>query len=142
MSGTSTFMLTLAVPSRSSTARLSAEATRWASGNENRFELEIHGTEGGVRCGHGDTGTYVRLHRAGARSATEWREVRQKARYPGTWARLVRAIERGEDPEPDIARGAEIQSFLDACERSAASGGWVAPRRLDVRSDAASEAAS
>ncbi len=114
-------------------ALASAESTRWASGSENRFELEIYGTEGGVRCGHGDTGTYVRLHRAGARGATEWREVRQRARYPGTWQRLLRAIERGEDPEPDIARGAEIQALLHACERSAASGRWVAPPRLASR---------
>jgi hypothetical protein len=43
---------------------------------------------------------------------------------PTIYQRFVRAIQTGEKAQPDLLRGAQIQAYLDACERSAQSGRW------------------
>ena len=43
---------------------------------------------------------------------------------PSIYERFVTAIKSGRADQPDVLRGAEIQSYLDACQRSASSGKW------------------
>ena len=43
---------------------------------------------------------------------------------PNNYQRFIRAIQTGKPDQPDIIRGAQIQAYLDACERSAKSGQW------------------
>ena len=47
--------------------------------------------------------------------------IREFKPAPNVWERFVRAVRKGEPEAPDIGRGAQVQSLLDACERSAAS---------------------
>jgi len=107
-----------------------SETTRWATGYGNHIELEIHGTHGAIACGHAQHGPWVRLYRSSGRKAREWVDAPRRKRYPDNWQRFITAIKRRSDVEPDILRGAQIQSLLDACERSAASGEWVKPRTI------------
>ena len=50
---------------------------------------------------------------------------------PSNFERFIRAIQSGKPDQPDILRGAKIQAYLDACERSAQSGNWEAVESLD-----------
>ena len=37
---------------------------------------------------------------------------------------LNKSIKTGKQDQPDIVRGAQVQAYLDACERSAETGNW------------------
>jgi len=106
-----------------------AETSRWATGCQNEVDLAVHGTGGAVILGHSNPAEpwlrHCRLNRSGVAT---WKD-RVLPRHVDNWRRLVRAIRRGEPEQPDLYRGAEIQSLLDACERSAASGKWERPRK-------------
>ena len=103
--------------------------SRWATGHANHPRLE------------------VRLHRCWARSwfdldrsydaldtclgkdraSAKWK-TQQLAPAPSIYQRFVRAIQTGAPDQPDLLRGAQIQAYLDACERYA-SGRWEKGRQ-------------
>lgn len=103
------------------------QATRWATGHINHLRVEVHGSEGALRFDLDES--YERLQTCLGRDVRKgvWKS-REFKPAPNVWERFVRAVRKGEPEAPDIGRGAQVQSLLDACERSAASGAWEAPR--------------
>ncbi|MEM9295196.1 MAG: hypothetical protein AAGA57_05280, partial [Planctomycetota bacterium] len=59
-------------------------------------------------------------HKAGKLS--DWKVLELKP-TPSIYQRFIKSIKTGVNDAPDILRGAEVQAYLDACERSAADGG-------------------
>ena len=102
------------------------QATRWATGHINHLRVEVHGTEGALRFDLDES--YERLSTCLGRDVKKgtWKS-RDFPVAPNVWERFARAVKRGRAEAPDIARGARVQSLLDACERSAASGAWEQP---------------
>jgi predicted dehydrogenase len=102
------------------------QATRWATGHINHLRVEVHGTEGALRFDLDES--YERLHTCLGRDVKKgvWKS-REFPVAPNVWERFCRAVKRGQAEAPDIARGAQVQALLDACERSAASGAWERP---------------
>ena len=103
------------------------QATRWATGHINHLRVELHGSEGALRFDLDDS--YERLHSCLGRDVKKgvWKS-REFKPAPNVWERFCRAVRTGRAEAPDIARGAQVQAMLDACERSAASGAWEAAR--------------
>lgn len=102
------------------------QATRWATGHINHLRVEVHGTEGALRFDLDES--YERLHTCLGRDVKKgaWKS-RDFPVAPNVWERFCRAVKRGQSEAPDIARGAQVQALLDACERSAANGSWERP---------------
>lgn len=111
--------------------------SRWAAGHRNHLRLEAHGTKGALRFDLLDSDDAKANDRAYRRLETCLGEAMNSASWSGedldptptNYERFVRAIESGELEQPDIERGAQIQAYLDACERSAKSGKWEKVRR-------------
>ncbi|MCE9614371.1 MAG: Gfo/Idh/MocA family oxidoreductase [Lentisphaerae bacterium] len=96
--------------------------TRWATGHANTVALAVHGTEGALRINLDDGYDKLNLCLGKNRHATKW-ETRLIKPTPNNYQRLINAIRSGKPEQADLMRGAQIQAYLDACERSAASGG-------------------
>ncbi|HEX3777601.1 MAG TPA: Gfo/Idh/MocA family oxidoreductase [Polyangiaceae bacterium] len=103
--------------------------SRWATGHANHLRLEVHGTLGALRFDLDRSYDELELCLGKDRNKAIWQTKKQKP-APSMWQRFVRAIKRGEPEQPDLLRGAEIQAYLDACERSALSGKWEQVERL------------
>jgi predicted dehydrogenase len=97
--------------------------TRWATGHSNHLRLEVHGTEGALRFDLDRSYDDIELCLGKDKNKAAWQTKKQKP-APSMWQRFVRAIKRGEPEQPDLFRGAEIQAYLEACEKSALSGNW------------------
>jgi predicted dehydrogenase len=97
--------------------------TRWASGHANHLRLEVHGTEGALMFDLDRSYDTLDTCLGAATSRAKWKTQRLKP-TPSIYERFVRSIQRGEPDQPDLIRGAQIQAYLDACERSAKSGRW------------------
>lgn len=97
--------------------------TRWAAGHANHLRLEAHGTGGALMFDLDQS--YETLNTCLGKDAAKakWTTKTLKP-APTIYQRFARAIRTGEDGDPDAERGAQIQAYLDACERSAASGSW------------------
>jgi predicted dehydrogenase len=98
--------------------------TRWATGYANREHIEVHGTEGAliVDLTHGDE---LQLCLGPDRHKTTW-TTELHPPVPTLYHDFIESIHTGKQAQPDMFRGAEIQAYLDACERSAKSGRWEA----------------
>lgn len=104
------------------------QATRWASGHLNHLRVEVHGSEGALRFDLDES--YETLHTCLGRDLKQavWKSRTYKP-APTVYQRFCRAVRTGAAEQPDLARGAQVQSVLDACLRSAAArGGWEKPR--------------
>lgn len=97
--------------------------TRWATGHANHLRVEVHGTEGALMFDLDRS--YEALDVCVGKSAPRaaWKTLRLSP-APTIYQRFVRAIKSGASDQPDLLRGAQIQAYLDACERSARSGRW------------------
>lgn len=97
--------------------------SRWATGHANHLRVEVHGTEGAVMfdLDRSYEALDVCLGKSASRAA--WQTLRLKP-APTVYQRFMRAIKNGASDQPDLLRGAQIQAYLDACERSARSGKW------------------
>lgn len=97
--------------------------TRWATGHNNHLRCEVHGTGGALQfdldAGYDD----INLCLGKDTKAPTWVKKSLKP-TPSNWQRFVKAIKSGKPDQPDVLRGAQVQSYLDACERSATSGQW------------------
>lgn len=103
--------------------------SRWVGGHANRLSLKIAGTEGSISL---DTDLSTNIYRIcnGAELDTcQWREV-QCPSVPTNYERFISAIRTGNKAEPDFARGAEVQSVLDACFVSQETGQPVRLKKL------------
>lgn len=99
-----------------------AQTTRWATGRANSLALEVHGTEGALAIDLDDDYNHIRTCLGKARHKPEWKKRVLKP-TPNIYQRFVRSIKTGINDQPDLLRGAQIQAYLDACERSAKDGG-------------------
>jgi len=120
------------------------EATRFATGRKNALRLEVNGSRGSVAFDFEDMNV-LEFYDADepARTAGFRRILATEAAHPyvaGWWppghglgyehgfthqvVDLVTAISTGEQPRPSFADGRQVQSVLDAVERSTADGAW------------------
>ena len=97
--------------------------TRWAAGHSNSLRLEAHGTAGALMFDLDRDYHKIDLCLGAARQAPTW-STESLTPTPTNYERFIRAIQTGQPDQPDIIRGAQIQAYLDACERSAKSGQW------------------
>ncbi len=104
--------------------------TRWATGHKNHLRLEAHGTDGALMFdldrGYDQLDTC--LH--GDKDKAHWTSESLPP-TPSNFERFIHAIQHHRPDEPDILRGAQVQAYLDACERSAKSGKWEKVKSSD-----------
>ena len=95
--------------------------TRWATGHANHLRCEVHGTDGAMQFDL-DAG-YDVLNTCLGRDAlkSKWKAVTLKP-APTMYQRFITSIRTGVSGQADVFRGAQIQAYLDACQRSALSG--------------------
>lgn len=98
-------------------------ATRWATGHANSLRLEAHGTDGALMFDLDRDYHKLDLCLGDARHKPEWK-TETLTPTPSNYERFITAIRTGHPDQPDIIRGAQVQAYLDACERSAKSGQW------------------
>ena len=103
--------------------------SRWAMGHSNHLRLEAHGTRGALRFDLDESYDKLQVCLEEDTLKAEWKTL-DLAQTPNNYERFIRAIERGEIDQPDLLRGAEVQAYLDACERSAKSGKWAKIREF------------
>jgi predicted dehydrogenase len=120
------------------------EATRFATGRKNALRLEVNGSRGSVAFDFEDMNV-LEFYDADepAETAGFRRILATEAGHPyvGAWwppghglgyehgfthqvVDLVNAISTGDQPRPSFADGRQVQSVLDAVERSALDGAW------------------
>lgn len=100
--------------------------SRWATGHANTVALAVHGTEGALRINLDEGYDKLNLCLGKDRHATKW-ETRLIKPTPNNYQRLIKAIRNGKPEQADLLRGAQIQAYLHACERSAATAGKTMP---------------
>ncbi len=98
------------------------QSTRWAVGHPNQVALGVYGTEGAVEIDLERGFTKLRTCLGQAAKKNEWTET-EVPKTPNNYERFVRSIQTGENDQADVVRGAQVQAYLDACERSAEDGG-------------------
>ena len=99
------------------------QTTRWATGHSNHLRLEAHGTAGALMFDLDRDYNKIDTCLGSARHKVKWTTTALKP-TPNNYTRFIRAIQTGKPDQPDIIRGAQVQAYLDACERSAKSGKW------------------
>ena len=99
------------------------QTTRWATGHANSLRLEVHGTDGALMFDLDRDYHKIDTCLGKDRHKNKWTTKTLKP-TPSNYQRFIRAIKTGQPDQPDIIRGAQIQAYLDACERSAKSGQW------------------
>lgn len=109
-------------------ASLVLHTTRWATGHTNHLRLEVSGTRGGLMLDLDRAYDKLDVCVGEDPDKAEWRTLDLKP-TPSNYERFVQSMLTGELDQPDIVRGAQIQAYLDACERSAKSGKWEKVRR-------------
>ncbi len=97
--------------------------TRWATGHKNHLRLEAHGTDGALSFDLDDDWHSIKHCLGTDKHKATW-TTQNLDPTPNNWQRFIHAIRTGKPDQPDILRGAQIQAYLDACERSAKSGQW------------------
>jgi predicted dehydrogenase len=97
------------------------QTTRWATGHANTVALEVHGTRGALAINLDDGWDVLRVCLGRDVDTNTWKTRKIKP-TPSNYQRFIRAIRTAQPDQPDIIRGAQVQAYLDACERSAHSG--------------------
>lgn len=126
---------------------VSFEATRFATGRKNAFQLEISGDRGALAWDLEDLNVLSFYDRTAAASVQGFSRIlvtEPEHPYVAAWwppghmlgyehafthqaVDLVRAIAAGVPPHPSFAEGLRVQRVLDAVERSSSSeSAWVA----------------
>ena len=94
-----------------------AQATRWASGHPNQVAVGVYGTEGGIEIDLEDSLTKIRHCFGEDRHRSAWTSVNLTP-TPTNYQRFIASIASGEQDQADILRGAKVQAYLEACDRS------------------------
>ncbi|MCB6179519.1 Gfo/Idh/MocA family oxidoreductase [Rhodobacter sp. Har01] len=101
-------------------------ASRFATGHLNDLRLRLYGTEGGLDIRFENAESALSACLGPARTGARWETIPCPP-VPTVYDRFIAAI-RGEGPtDPDFARGAQLQRWLDRAEDSAASGSRLLP---------------
>ncbi len=106
------------------------QTTRWATGHRNHIRVEAHGTDGALMFDLDRNWHALEVCLGRDRHAAKW-TTRPLKPAPSVYERFIRAIRTGQPDQPDLARGAQVQAYLDACERSAKSGQWERVRKWE-----------
>jgi predicted dehydrogenase len=99
------------------------QTTRWATGHKNHLRLEAHGADGALMFDLDRGYDQIETCLASDKDQAHW-TTETLAPTPSNFERFIHAIHTGKRNQPDLLRGAQIQAYLDACERSAKSGRW------------------
>jgi len=120
------------------------EATRFAAGRKNSIRLEINGSRGSLAFDFEEMNVLHFFDQEEPAATAGFRRIlvtEPTHPYGGAWwppghllgyehgfthqvVDLVTAIGTGEQPLPSFADGLQVQTVLDAVERSAADGSW------------------
>jgi predicted dehydrogenase len=127
------------------------EASKIATGAEDEFRVELHGTRGAIRFNIMQP-DYLEIYSladpgmplGGTRG---WKSVAALSRYPAPagfpspratsgWMRghvhcqylFLKGVAEGTQPDPALSRGIEVQRLMECAERSVQSGRWEAVR--------------
>jgi predicted dehydrogenase len=100
----------------------SIESTRWAIGHPNQVALGVYGTHGAIEIDLEDSNTAIRTCLGQDIHTATWKRQELKP-TPSNYQRFAKSIRTGVNDQADVFRGAQIQAYLDACERSAEDGG-------------------
>ena len=106
-------------------ALASVTATRFAAGHHNDLYVRVYGDLGGLEARYEDRRFALRACLGNDPFTATWRDVPTEP-VPNVWARFVAAVRGGGTLEPDFARGARVQGWLDAAIESDARNGRVA----------------
>ena len=123
------------------------EASKIATGAEDDFRIELHGTRGAIRLSIMQP-DFLEIYNladpvmplGGTRG---WKTVAALSRYPAPagfpspratsgWMRghvhcqytFLEGVATGAQPDPSLSRGIEVQRLMQCAEESAASGAW------------------
>ncbi len=91
--------------------------TRWAYPHQNSLRLDLYGDKASIEIDLDQSFTELKINRKLGRKSMDW-ETLDCGQTPTVYERFIRSIETGEQDQPDFARGADIQSILDACHES------------------------
>ncbi len=91
--------------------------SRYATGYINCLQLRIFGDEGAIRINLDDSYDKLDICAGKDRHKPVWKTLHCR-KTPSIYKRFIDSIKKGENDQPDFARGAEIQKFLDACIES------------------------
>lgn len=100
-----------------------AHTSRWATGYTNTIRLEVHGTHGALRLNLDDSYEMIELCLGEARHRQQW-DRKYFPTAPTVPERFITAIRTGVHDQPDLRRGAKVQSYLEACVQSAKTQQW------------------
>jgi predicted dehydrogenase len=100
--------------------------TRWATGHKNSLSLSIHGDRAALRLDLDKSYEMLEICRIAPDGITQPWESVYCGKTPNNYARFIQSIRTGQQDQPDFARGAEVQTILDACNASSARGSLVA----------------
>jgi predicted dehydrogenase len=101
-------------------------ATRFASGHMNDLRLRIYGDRGGLEVSFEREVSRLRACIGPDIDSATWVDVDCPV-LPTIYQRFIAAIRGQGAPEPDFARGAQLQLMLDGAEASAAQNGAAQP---------------
>jgi len=87
-------------------------ATRFAAGHHNDLYVRVYGDLGGLEAGYENQAWRLRACVGEDALTATWREVPAIA-VPNVWERFIGAIRGGPVVQPDFARGAALQRWLD-----------------------------
>jgi predicted dehydrogenase len=93
------------------------QATRWATGYQNRLALHIFGDEGAIRVNLDTAWNVLELTSGEDIHTATWHTL-QLEPTPNNYERFITSIRTGVNDQPDFRRGANIQKVLDACFES------------------------
>lgn len=95
--------------------------TRWAAGHGNTLRLNVYGTDGGIELDSSIARDKLRVSYNVNPIEGKWRTVSCR-KVPDNYERFVKGIRKGEQQSPSFEEGARVQSYLQACFDSDASG--------------------
>lgn len=91
--------------------------SRYATGYTNSLQLRIFGDEGAIRIDLDDSYDTLDICAGKDRYKALWKTLRCQ-KTPSIHKRFIESIKKGENDQPDFARGAAVQKILDACIES------------------------
>lgn len=100
------------------------QATRWATGYQNRLALHLFGDKGAIRIDLDRSPDQLDLCTGPGVDEITWKTIDCEP-TPDNYDRFLSSIRTGQNDQPDFARGAIIQKVLDACFASNESGAAV-----------------
>ena len=106
-----------------------AHTSRWATGHTNSISFSVHGTDGALRVDldRGYDKLFLCQGKTIHNAEPRWRTRTIRA-TPDIHQRFIKSIKTGNQDQPDVVRGAQVQSYLDACQTSSEKNG--APIRI------------